>query len=153
MTKRSILSTFQHWFYSNQIKLLLHSLYYTETCSEFAGLVFCAISPTVNTAPFKEMSQRWRAVGNAVPNLTRPRFEPQTSRSRDERVAARATGIRGNIALFWRIMSENAPMLIVNGKWLQNDRNTTYLTVTFFQTMEEMALALSYCFAYLFSLF
>ena len=38
-----------------------------------------------NTAPFEEMSQRWRAVGNTVSDLTGPRFEPQTSRSRDER--------------------------------------------------------------------
>ena len=45
-----------------------------------------------NTAPFEEMSQRWRAVGNTVSDLTGPRFEPQTSRSRDERVTARPTG-------------------------------------------------------------
>ena len=38
------------------------------------------------------MSQRWRAVGNTVSDLTGPRFEPQTSRSREERVTARPTG-------------------------------------------------------------
>ena len=32
------------------------------------------------------MPQRWRAVGNTVPDLTAPRFKPQTSRSRDERL-------------------------------------------------------------------
>ena len=32
------------------------------------------------------MLQRWRAVGNTVSDLTGPRFEPLTSRSRDERV-------------------------------------------------------------------
>ena len=32
------------------------------------------------------MLQRWRAVDNTVSDLTGPRFEPQTSRSRDERV-------------------------------------------------------------------
>ena len=32
------------------------------------------------------MSQRWRAVGNTVSDLTGPRFEPQTSCSRDKRV-------------------------------------------------------------------
>ena len=42
-----------------------------------------------NTAPFKEMLQRWRAVGNTVSDLTGPRFEPQTSRSGDELVTAR----------------------------------------------------------------
>ena len=45
-----------------------------------------------NTAPFEEMSQRWRVVGNTVFHLTGPRFEPQTIRSRDERVTARPTG-------------------------------------------------------------
>ena len=44
-----------------------------------------------NTAPFEEMSQRWRAVGSTVSNLTGPRSESQTSRCRDERVAARPT--------------------------------------------------------------
>ena len=38
------------------------------------------------------MLQRWRAVGNTVSDLTGPRFEPQTPRSRDERVTARPTG-------------------------------------------------------------
>ena len=32
------------------------------------------------------MSQWWRAVGNTVSDLTGPRFEPQTSRTRKERV-------------------------------------------------------------------
>ena len=44
-----------------------------------------------NTAPFEKMSQRWRAVGNTVSDLTGPRFGPQTSRSKDERVTARPT--------------------------------------------------------------
>ena len=38
------------------------------------------------------MSQRWRAVANTVSDLTGPKFEPRTSRSRDERVTARPTG-------------------------------------------------------------
>ena len=38
------------------------------------------------------MSQRWRSVGNTVCDLTGPRFEPQTSRSRDERLNTRPTG-------------------------------------------------------------
>ena len=46
-----------------------------------------------NTAPSEEISQRWRAVGGTVPDLTGSRFEPQTSRSRDEHVIARPTGV------------------------------------------------------------
>ena len=41
-----------------------------------------------NTASFEEISQRRQAVGNIVSDLTGPRFKPQTSRSRDKRVAA-----------------------------------------------------------------
>ena len=37
------------------------------------------------------MLQQWLAVGNSVFDLTDPRFEPQTSHSRDERVTARRT--------------------------------------------------------------
>ena len=42
-----------------------------------------------NTAPFEEMSQRCRTVGNAVSDLIGPRFERQTSHFRDERVTIR----------------------------------------------------------------
>ena len=38
------------------------------------------------------MLQRWRTVGNTVSDLTSQRFEPQTFRSKDERVTARPTG-------------------------------------------------------------
>ena len=78
---------------SQKIKsnLSLYSLYYAEACNELAGPISASLRPG-NTAPFKEMSQRWRAVGNTVSDLTGLRFEPQTSRSRDERVTARPTG-------------------------------------------------------------
>ena len=33
------------------------------------------------------MSQRWQATGNTEYDLTGPRFEPKTSRSRDERAS------------------------------------------------------------------
>ena len=48
------------------------------------------IAPPDNTALFEEMWQRWRAGGSSVTDLTGPRFEPHTSRSRDERVTARS---------------------------------------------------------------
>ena len=62
-------------------------LHYAEACSELAGLVFASLS-LGNRAPSEEMLQQWRAVGNKVSNLTGPRFESQTSRSRDQRVIA-----------------------------------------------------------------
>ena len=49
-----------------------------------------------NTAPIEEMLQqmlqRWQVVSKTLSDLTGPRFESQTSRSRDERVTARPTG-------------------------------------------------------------
>ena len=64
-----------------KIKIIFHYTRY--------GARLRVIAPG-NTDPFGGMStQRWQAVGNTVSNLTGPRFEPQISRSRDERVTAR----------------------------------------------------------------
>ena len=52
-------------------------------------LVLCVLRG--NTGPFEEMSQRWRAIGNTVSDMTGPRFEPQTSHSTDESIAVRPT--------------------------------------------------------------
>ena len=80
---------------SNEINLSLllqiYSLYYAEACSDFAGPISTSLRPG-NTAPFEEMLQRWRADGNSVPNLISPRFDSQTSSSRDERAPAQPTG-------------------------------------------------------------
>ena len=70
--------------------LSLYSLYFVGACDEFTGPISVLFRPG-NTAPLEEMLQRWRAVGNTVSDLTGPRFEPQTSCSRDERVTARRT--------------------------------------------------------------
>ena len=48
-------------------------------------VLFCSYSFN-NQDAGKEMSLRWQAVEDSVSNLTISRFEPQTSRSRDERV-------------------------------------------------------------------
>ena len=81
-----------HWFYvtniSNQIKLsksLSNSSFYAKACSKFPG-PFSALLRPVNAAPSEEMLQQWRAVGNTEPNLTGPRFELHTYRSRDKSV-------------------------------------------------------------------
>ena len=76
-----------------QIKsnLSLYSLDYAEACNELARPISASLRPG-NTAPFEEMSLWWRFIGNTVSDLTGPRFEPQTSRFRDERVTARPTG-------------------------------------------------------------
>ena len=68
-----------------QIKsfIILVVLYYAETRKELARPISASLHPG-NTASLEEMSQRWRAVGNTVSDLTGARFEPQTSRSRDE---------------------------------------------------------------------
>ena len=56
------------------------------TCLRGPSPRHCAQATQV---PFEEILQRWRAVVNTVSNLTGPRFEPQTSHSRDGRVTAR----------------------------------------------------------------
>ena len=42
------------------------------------------IAPAGYEVTFEEMSLRWRAVGNTESDLTGPRFDPKTSRCRDE---------------------------------------------------------------------
>ena len=79
----SLIITIAH-FKSN---LSLYSQYYAEAFDEFWGPISASLRPG-NTAPFKEMWQRWQVIGNTVSDFTSPRFKPQTSRSRDERVTA-----------------------------------------------------------------
>ena len=81
------------------VSLSLYSLYYAETCNEFAGPISASLHPG-NTASFEEMSQQWQAVGNTVSKLTGPIFEPQTSCSRDECVTAQPTGRLRVVALY-----------------------------------------------------
>ena len=71
--------------------LSLYSQYYAAACNEFAGLNSASLR-LGNTAPFKEILQWWQAVGNFVSDLTGLRFEPQTSRFKDEYVTPRPTG-------------------------------------------------------------
>ena len=74
------------YFKSNQIFHYTRCKY-AEACNELAGPISASLRQG-NTAPFEKMSQWWRAVGNTVSDLTAPRFEPQTFRSRDERITA-----------------------------------------------------------------
>ena len=57
----------------------------------FAWPISASLYPG-NRDCFKEMLQRRRAFGDAVSNLIGPRFEPQTSHSRNERVIPPPTG-------------------------------------------------------------
>ena len=45
-----------------------------------------------NTAFFEEMSQWWQAVDSTVSDLTSPRFEPQTCRSRSKLITTQPPG-------------------------------------------------------------
>ena len=79
---------FQHSKSQIKSNFSLYWLDYAEACNELAGPISASLRLD-NKAPFEEMSQRWRAVGNTVSDLTGPRFEPQTSRSIAEHVTAR----------------------------------------------------------------
>ena len=63
-------------------------MYNAKVCKELAGPISASLRLS-NTALFEKMSQRWRAVGNTVSDLTGLRFKSCTSRSRNERVTAR----------------------------------------------------------------
>ena len=84
------------------------------------------IALALNTAPFKEMLQRWPAVGNTMSDLTGLRFEPQTSRYGDERVSARPTGrlCFTNLSQLFHyyyvklIDRINAPLIFYRGKFV-----------------------------------
>ena len=65
---------------SNQSNISLYSLYCAEACNELAG----PISASLRWAT-QLLLKKCRSVGNTVVDVTNPRFEPQTSRSRDER--------------------------------------------------------------------
>ena len=56
------------------------------------------------------MSQRWRAVGNTVSDLTGPRFELQASRSRDERVTAQPIGQQKKKKTLFRLVGYTNPL-------------------------------------------
>ena len=74
--------------YGNNFLIKSNQIFRYTRC---AGAHFRVIAPAGNRAPFKEMSQQWRAVGNTV-RFDRPYgFEPLTSRSSDERDVARLT--------------------------------------------------------------
>ena len=51
--------------------ILLYSLCCAEACTKLTRPISALLCPG-NTAPFKEMLQRWRAVGNIVSDLTGP---------------------------------------------------------------------------------
>ena len=72
------------WSKWTQSNLSLHSLYYAKACNELAGPISASLRPG-STVSFEEMSQRRRAVGNTLSDLTGPRFNlirppaPETS--------------------------------------------------------------------------
>ena len=75
----------------NKSNLSLFCIYlFYRTASRGGGAHLRVIVPAGNTAPFEEMFQQWRAVDTIAFDLTGPRFESQTSCSRNERVNARS---------------------------------------------------------------
>ena len=86
------------WAKCNSAGLKLFSIHQIKFVAVFVVLtswwnVSPLRSPGGNTAPFEEMTQRWRAVGNTLFDLTGPRFEPRTSCSRDKPVTAQPSGM------------------------------------------------------------
>ena len=69
----------------------LYLLCYAKAWNKLTGPISGSLRPG-NKASFEEMSQRWRAVGNTVFDLTEIKIEPQTSRTRNKGVTVRPTG-------------------------------------------------------------
>ena len=76
-----------------KLNLLLYFLYYAEAYITNLGDPSPCQCAWGNTTPFEEMLKRWRAVGNTVSNLISPRFEQQTSHSRDKRNTAQSLSL------------------------------------------------------------
>ena len=70
--------------------LSLYSLCYADACIKLTDTIFVWLRQG-NTASFKELWQRWRAVGSIVSYLTGLRFESRISRFSDECVPTRPT--------------------------------------------------------------
>ena len=85
------LAMIKKWKETNKWNLSLHSRYHAKGHNEFVGPIFASLRPD-EAALYKEMPQRWRAVRNTVSDLTGPRFEHSTSRSRDKRATSWPTG-------------------------------------------------------------
>ena len=58
-----------------KLNLSSYSLYYAKACNKLSGPISTSSCPG-NTASFKDMSQRWQAIGNTVSELTGLKFEP-----------------------------------------------------------------------------
>ena len=78
--------------FKSKSNLLFYLLYYAKACNEFERPISASLRET-NTAPLKEILQRWQAVSNTVFDLTCLRFEPLIYSCRDECVTARPIGL------------------------------------------------------------
>ena len=77
---------------SNQIKSFIILAALRRSVYRVFRLHLRFFVPAGDTGLFEEISQRWRVVGNTVSDLTGPRFEPQTSRSRSKRATPQPIG-------------------------------------------------------------
>ena len=78
-----------------------------------------------NTAPFEEMSRGGEPL-TALSDLRAPRFEPQTSRSRDERVTAQTTSHIIKLAFNKSVVFETLFKFSKNHFSFSNSRNTLF---------------------------
>ena len=73
-----------------KMKSLLYLVYHAEASNQFAEPSSASLRPS-NTAPFKEMPQWWKVVGNNVSDLNRSRFQPHTFCFGNKGITARPT--------------------------------------------------------------
>ena len=85
----------KNFFLQIKSNFSLYSLYYAKACNKFLGPISASLR-LGNEAPFEELLQRWRGVGNTVSDLTSARFEPRTSHSRDEHNTVKLFSFKSN---------------------------------------------------------
>ena len=84
-------------FFTSYAKTNKNQLFhYTRCITPKRATILRGSSPRQCARATQILSQQWLAVGSTVFDLTGPRFEPQTSRSRDERVTARPNELQIN---------------------------------------------------------
>ena len=81
--------------------IILAVSYCVEACNELAGPISASLRSGNTQLLSKKMLQQWRAIGNSASDLTSTRFEPQTSRSRDECATARPFDLNARIERFY----------------------------------------------------
>ena len=115
--------------------LSLDSLFYAEACNEFVAPISASFYQG-NTPPFEEISQSWWDICITASYLIDPRFEPQTSCSRDKCTSIFFCSLQSDhfsfscFAVFWFLLVDSGKILEDNrrqNQWIRLAVTPTFL--------------------------